>query len=189
VSFDEVNQMRFSLLALALSVASLCSLGSGAFAQSKDQDGYIATGEGIRYKKVAFINVKVYDITSYVKETPSSKSKEGMISLDADKKLSWKMLRTVDADKIRNALREAYAKNGYADKGKIEQLLGPITGDLKDGQAVSIRYDAAKKVTTLSVDNRTASVEGAEFMKATWSIWFGNIDQPALSEQLVSKLK
>jgi hypothetical protein len=176
--------MRFALSALfALSIAS------SAFAQSKDASGYFATGEGIRVKKVAFIKVKVYDITSYVKETPSAKSKEGMITLDADKKLSWKMLRTVDAEKIRNALREGYAKNGYADKAKIDQIVAPITGDLKDGAAVTISYDAAKKITTLTVDGRNASVEGADFMKATWSLWFGNIDQPALSEDLVSKLK
>jgi hypothetical protein len=176
--------MRYVLSAL-LAV----SLASSAFAQSKDKDGFIATGEGIRYKKVAFINVKVYDITSYAKEVPAGKSKEGMISLDADKKLAWKMLRSVEAEKIAKALREAYAKNGYGDKAKIEQLLTAFTGDLKDGSTVTISYDAGQKRTTVVAPNGHAAVEGVDFMKATWSIWFGNIDQPKLSEELVQNLK
>ena len=176
--------MRYVLSALLA-----LSLASTAFAQSKDKDGFIATGAGVRYKKVAFINVKVYDITSYAKELPSGKSKESMITLDVDKKLAWKMLRTVDAEKISKALREAYAKNSYTDKGKIDQLLAAFSGDLKEGAYVTISYDAAKKRTSVFAPNGQASVDGVDFMKATWSIWFGNIDQPKLSDELLQNLK
>src|SRR5581483_3923813 len=108
------SKILFALLALGVATP--------AFAVDKDKDGFYETGEGIRYKKVAFINVKVYDITSYAKALPASTSKDAMISLDADKKLAWRMLRTVDAEKIRNALREAFEKNGFTDKNKIEAL-------------------------------------------------------------------
>jgi hypothetical protein len=178
--------MRSKWLAAVLFAAAIPSV---ALAADKDKEGFFPTGEGIRYKKVAFINVKVYDITSYARELPASKSKEAMIQLDSDKKLSWKMLRSVDAEKIRNALREAYAKNGYTDKNKIESLLRPITRELKEGDTVIIRYDASTKKTTLAAEGASATVEGPEFMKATWSIWFGNIDQPTLSDKLIDNLK
>ena len=54
---------------------------------------------------------------------------------------------------------------------------------------VSITYDAAKKSTTIAVQNGgTATIEGADFMKATWSVWFGKIDQASLSDQLIKAL-
>lgn len=170
----------------ALLALTLTLFATSAFALDAN---FIKTGEGIRYKRVIGINIKVYDIVSSVKQAPPSKSKEAMIALDADKKLEWKMLRSVGAEKIRDALREAYEKNNYTDKAKIEALLAPISSELKDGATVTIAYDAASKTTTLSTGGKTASVAGVPFMKATWSIWFGNIDQPSLSEDLLKDLK
>jgi hypothetical protein len=177
-----------NLAALAL-VAATTFAALPARAADRDKEGYFTTGEGIRFKKVAFINVKVYDITSYAKELPSDKSKGGMIALDVDKKLSWKMLRTVDAEKIKHALREGFAKNGYTDTAKIDQLLSAFSGDLKEGTVVTIVYDAGAKKTTLYSDGKSTSVAGADFMKATWSLWFGNIDQPTLTDSLLKELK
>ncbi len=179
--------MRQLIVSLVL-VAS-AGLGGHARADGRDKDGYIATGEAVRTKKIAFVHVKVYDITSMVKELPAERSKEGMISLDAAKKLSWKMLRTVDAERFRNALREGYAKNGFTDTARIDRLLGPISGDVKEGSVVTIAYDPAQKRTTLYADGKEASVDGVAFMKATWSIWFGNIDDAALPERLIQNLK
>jgi hypothetical protein len=33
----------------------------------------------------------------------------------------------------------------------------------------------------------SATVPGEEFMKATWSIWFGKIDQPNLGDSLLNR--
>jgi hypothetical protein len=175
------TKIFFALLALGIATP--------AFAVDKNKEGFYETGEGIRFKKVAFINVKVYDITSYAKELPASTDKAAMISLDADKKLAWRMLRSVDSEKIRNALREGFAKNGYTDKAKIDQFIAPFQNELKDGSYVTIAYDAASKKTTVFVSGGKAVVEGADFMKATWSLWFGNIDQPDLSQKLIDNLK
>src|SRR6185437_14395823 len=113
--------MRTLLAVLALGLFAM-----PASALERGADGYFKTGEGIRYKKIAFINIKVYSIDHYMKDLPPSKSKDAVINADVDKKFSWKMLRTVDAEKIRNALREAYAKNGYNDAGKINQFIASI---------------------------------------------------------------
>jgi hypothetical protein len=117
----EVDMRRLSSLLL---LAALLLTPWAGRALEPDKDGFFHTGEGIRIKKVAFIHVKVYDIVSLVKQLPPSKSKEAMISLDADKKLAWKLLRTVDSEKIRKSLRESYAKNGYGEQSNAVQHRG-----------------------------------------------------------------
>jgi hypothetical protein len=168
-----------------LAVAALALFALPASALERGTDGYFHTGEGIRYKKIAFINIKVYEIDHAMKDLPQQKSKQAVIDADVDKRLHWKMLRSVDAEKIRNALREAYAKNGYNDSAKIASFVDSITKELKEGDSVTIRYDAAKKATTITSPGGTATVPGEEFMKATWSIWFGKIDQKNLGDELL----
>jgi hypothetical protein len=168
---------------LALSALMLLSLPAGAL--ERGGDGYFHTGEGVRYKKIAFINIKVYAIDHYMKDLPREKSKQAVIDADVDKRFSWKMLRTVDAEKIKNALREAYAKNGYGDTARIDSFVSSIAKELKEGDSVNIRYDAASKSTTISSPAGSATISGEAFMKATWSIWFGKIDQPALGDSLL----
>ena len=158
-----------------------------ASALERDRDGYFHTGDGIRVKKIAFINVKVYAIDHYMKDLPTQKSKQAVIDADVDKRFSWKMLRSVDAEKIKNALREAFAKNGYADAGKINPFVDALAKELKEGDSVTIRYDAARKTTTITSPAGSATIAGEEFMKATWSIWFGKIDQKDLGDSLLNR--
>jgi hypothetical protein len=169
----------------ALAAVALMALPASAL--ERDRDGYFHTGDGIRYKKVAFIHVKVYAIDHYMKDLPQQKSKQAVIDADVDKRISWKMLRSVDAEKIKNALREAYAKNGYGDAGKISSFVDSIAKELKEGDAVTIKYDAVKKSTTITSPAGSATVPGEEFMKATWSIWFGKIDQKDLGDSLLNR--
>ncbi len=175
--------------ALALAVFALL-FAPVARALDKGADGYFHTGDGIRVKTVAFITVKVYAIGHDMKELPAQKSKQAVIDMDTGKRFTWRMLRDVDAGKIQNALKEAFAMNGYADAGKIGQFTGAFTGDLKEGQYVTITYDADAKATTIRVlgGGGSATIAGADFMKAVWSIWFGKIDQPSLGDALISKI-
>lgn len=157
-------------------------------AAEKTADGFYRTGEAIRVKKIAFLHIKVYQIDSYAKELPPVKSKEAMISLNADKKLEWKMLRSVGAKKIKDAMREAYTLNGYHDGAKIDAIIAPFVDEVPNGGTVTISWDATRKVTTLSTGGRSASVAGEDFMRATWSIWFGRIDEPRLTDALLQQL-
>jgi hypothetical protein len=148
------------------------------------------TGSAIRVKSVAFIDVNVYEITHYMKELPATKSKQAVIEMETGKKFAWTMKRDVDHEKIQNALKEAFAMNGYSDAGKIGSFMGAFTSELKEKSHVNIVYDADKKATTVTVDGGgSATIEGSDFMKAVWSIWFGKIDQSKLGDQLISKLK
>lgn len=171
-----------ALVALAVSLPAL--------ALEKGADGFYMTGGGTRVKKVLIKNFDVYDIWSYTKELPAEKSRKAMIDLDADKKLLWKMKRDVDAEKIQNALTEAYGLNGCGGDARVAKIVGAVGHELKENEFVTIKYDAASKTTSISLSGGgSASASGADFMKCTWGIWFGNMpDQKSLGDQLISKL-
>ncbi|HEV8324345.1 MAG TPA: chalcone isomerase family protein [Myxococcota bacterium] len=158
-----------------------------AWALDRGADGFYHTGSGIRVKTVAFINVNVYEIHHYMKELPPAKTKAAVIDMDVDKKIGFKMLRDVDTDKIKNAFREGYERNGYTNTAKIDKLLSAFSGDeMTEGHWTSIVYSAATKKTTVTVQGGgTATVDGIDFMKGTWSIWLGKFDQPKLGDALI----
>lgn len=170
------------LAALAV-VFVLLLAGSGARA-----DDWTLTGSAIRVKRVAIVDVNVYAISHYMKSLPPAKTKQAVIEMDTGKKFVWTMKRDVDQEKIQNALKDAFAMNGYTDGGKIGQFTGAFRSELKEKGQVSIVYDADKKETTVSTGSGSATVGGADFMKAVWSIWLGKIDQPDMGDQLISKL-
>jgi hypothetical protein len=173
----------------SLVVLLLLTVVATAWGLDPDKNGWFNTGSGVRTKSVAFVTVKVYAIRHDMKQLPPEKSKRAVIDADVDKKITFKLLRDVDAEKIQNALREAYQMNGYGDQSKIGPFLGAMNKELKEGTYVTISYNAAAKTTSISVSNSgNASVAGADFMKATWSIWFGKIDQPSLGDAMISNM-
>jgi hypothetical protein len=145
------------------------------------------------------VNVKVYTITSIIKEKPKERSKAGMINAEVDKQFLLYMRRDVSTDKMKNAFREAFKLNGYGDGGKIEQFVGALgSGDVAEFDfkakpppppSLSIAYNAKAQTTTINVPGHgTATVGGVDFMKAVWSIWYGKIDQPQMGDQLIANL-
>ena len=176
-------------LSLTLVLALVC-LVANAFALERLSNGYYHTGDGVRQKKILFASVDVYAIGHEMKELPPAKTKQAVIDADISKRFIWKMKRDVDAEKIHNALSEAYAMNGYTDQAKIGQFLAVFQKELKENTIVTITYDADKKATTLAVQGSpgSATVPGVDFMKATWRIWFGKIDQPSLGDALINRL-
>ncbi|HWL84369.1 MAG TPA: chalcone isomerase family protein [Polyangiaceae bacterium] len=174
---------------LVLAVLSIVTLTANAFALERLSNGYYHTGDGVRQKKVLLITVDVYAIGHEMKELPPAKTKQAVIDADIGKRFIWKFKRDVPADKIRNALSEAYEMNGYNDKAKVAQFTNVFQAELKENSMVTITYDADAKATTLAVIGAgSATVPGVDFMKATWRIWFGKIDQPSLGDALISRL-
>ncbi len=150
---------------------------------------WIHTGSGIRVKTILFVDVNVYSINHYMKEKPAEKSKSAVVTAEVDKKFECKLLRDISGEKLQTAMKEAYARNGYTDTAKINKVLTAFPSELKEGQTFSIKYDAAAKTTTFTIGGQgSVSVDGNDFMKGTWNIWFGVIDQKKLGDQLISKL-
>jgi hypothetical protein len=169
-------------------LSTLAVAAAGAHALERDKEGWYHTGDGIRVKKVAFVGVKVYAIDHYMKELPPQRSKQAVIDAEVDKRITWRMLRTVDAERIKRAMREGFAQNGYRDTAKIEQVLAQVSGDLREGARIDIAYDAASKSTRLTFPTGKTVVSGSDFMHAVWSLWFGKIDQPGLGDALMAQI-
>lgn len=170
--------------------ALLCLLAvNSAFALERGKNGYYHTGDGIRVKSIAFLKLKIYVIGHDMRELPSAKTKRAVIDADVDKRISWRMLRDAGGDRLQGILRDSLAKNGYTDASKIGPFLGAFRGGLKENDTVVISYTAASKTTLVQVQGAApASLIGSDFMKAVWSIWFGNSDDPELGNALISKL-
>ena len=184
------NMNRRLSLSFLLTMVAAALLTFLVPASANAQGAWIHTGDAVRTKSVGPFTAKVYAIRHDMKEKPGSKSKQAVIDADVDKKFTWRMLRDVDSGKIKKALQDAFAMNGYGDGGKIGQFVGAFNKDeVKEDSAVVITYNAANKTTTIWVQNMgSATIAGADFMKAVWSIWFGKIDQPSMGDQLISKL-
>lgn len=172
-----------------VAVAVVLGTAATAIALEPGKDGWYNTGKGIRQKSIAMFTADVYEIQHVMKELPPAKSKAAVIAMDTDKKLTWIMLRDVGHEKMQDALRNGYAMNGFTDKAKIEAFAAAFDKEAKEGSRVAISYDSAKKATTIKVEGGgTATIEGVDFMRATWSIWFGKIDQDDLGDKLISAL-
>lgn len=179
-----MNRVRLSAL-FTLVLALFVTFASSAFA-----DGWVHTGDSVRTKSVGPFTAKVYAIRHDMKEKPSAKSKQAVIDAEVDKKFTWRMLRDVDSKKIQKALTEALQMNGMNDATKIGSFVGAFKQEeVKENTAVVISYNAAAKTTTIWVkDGGQATIEGVDFMKSAWGIWFGKIDQPSMGDQLISLL-
>ena len=179
--------MNFVRAKLPVLIAVLTALLVAAFPVRADE--WIHTGTSVRVKTIAFVDFDVYEISHFMKQAPAAKSKQAVINAEVSKKFTWKMLRDVDKEKIHDALKGAFAMNGYTDSAKINAFMAAFSGELKEGARVTIAYDPDKKSTSVSVGGGgSATVAGQDFMKAVWSIWFGKIDQPKMGDQLLSKL-
>jgi hypothetical protein len=170
------------------------TLALPAFAQDK----WVTTGSSLRVKSIGPFTAKVYTITHLMKGRPTERSKRGIIDAEVDKQFQLFFQRDVDAEKIKGAFKEGFEKNGYTDQAKIARFIGAVgTGDvveynaktMKGQPSISIAYSADSKTTTINVPGHgSAKVEGSDFMKATWSIWYGRIDQPSMGDQLMVSL-
>ena len=177
----------------AFLVALVCLFAAGIAsgrALEPGKDGLFLTGKGVRVKKILFVDVEVYAISHHMRELPVQKSRRAVIDADTDKRFVWRMLRDVESEKVRETLKEAYERNGYTDQLRLSRALEAFLGDLKEGTVVTIAYRKDAKTTTINVGGKTTKIDGENFMRATWGVWFGKMpDQPRLGDELISNLQ
>jgi Chalcone isomerase-like len=160
-----------------------------ASAVAREANGYYLTGTGVRQKEVALFSVDVYVISHYMRDLPPTKTKGAVIAADVDKMFALRMLRELSAAQIQSALRDSFAANGYDNRAKINAFVTAVGKPLPKGATITIRYDAATQTTTASAKgNQPISIPGVDFMRATWSIWLGRIDQDGLGEALIERI-
>jgi hypothetical protein len=162
---------------------------ASTLARAGQPDGFSRTGSGIQTANHWPFTIEVFAISHECKRPPARKTRQAMIELEADKRFSLRMLRDIDAAKLRAGLRDGYRRNHYDDDARIGQFLSALSGALPQGKQLWITYDASRKSTRLTVDGGgTAVVDGPTFMKATWSIWFGLSKPAELGDALIKDL-
>jgi hypothetical protein len=170
---------------LSIVVAIVLRSSSAAAAEA----AWHRTGDGVMRTRVAFIPVDVFAVGHDMKCLPDHKSKAEVIASDCDKRFVWRALRNIDKDDIRDSLRQAYHAVDYRDAGKVERALSIFASGIKEGESVTISYDAAGQRTIFAQKHGgSVDISGVNFMKATWSLVFANGDMNELGDALLSRL-
>lgn len=188
--------MQITRRKLALFLATLAALVLGITVASADD--WTLTGTGMRVKTVVLVDVNVYEISHFMKGglpeagKSAADKKKAMIDANVPKKFVWTVKRDLPQEKVQAAIKDGFSMNGYANQGKIDKYLAAFAGELKEGSKVTIEYTPGMAsdagVTKVTTGVGSASIDGADFMKGVWSIWFGKIDPPSLGDKLVSKI-
>jgi hypothetical protein len=155
-----------------------------------------ATGVGLREK--TFLSVDVYLIASYIcskatieGEEPKDKAKQ-LVELDVNKRLVMDLTRGFSAKKLKNAFSEVIEKN-YEDmsvfQADMDTFLAYFTKDAEEGDNLVFDYQPQVGLTTIVNGETKGVIKNFAFVKALWTVWFG--EKPAdkgMRENLVTNL-
>ncbi len=171
--------MKKSLAALVvIAIILSCNAFAASLKGVEMKDQIVAEGEslslqGIGLRKKFLFSVYVGGL--YL--TTPTKDAAAAINADEPKRISMTFLRDVDADNIKKAFKEGFETNSpeaaKTQSAKIETFLGLFKEEFKEGETVNITYLPATGVTAEKGGKVLGTVEGAEFMKAVFTIWLG----------------
>lgn len=150
---------------------------------------FISTGEGVQTAAHWPFTIELFTVTHEMKVLPAAHTRQAIADSDTDKRITLRMLREIEVQYLKTGLKDRYQLNGYTGFSEIDQLLKPLDmPTLAPGATITISYDATEKRTTLTQGANSASVEGTDFMQATWRIWFGHSKPASLGDQLINKI-
>ncbi len=153
----------------------------------------VATGVALREK--TFLKVDVYTIVSYVKKGASlgENKAEGLLNLDEPKLLQMDLTRGFSSDKLKNAFSEVIEDNFEdmsAFQSDMDTFLAYFTKDAEEGDRITFTWWPADGLTTNLNGTDVGKITNVEFMKALWTVWFG--EEPAnddMRDALVAAVK
>lgn len=172
--------MRRLLLATALAAilptdAALAAACRGVrFADSVDVDGRALVLNGLGLRLATLLEVKVYVAALYV--AAPSRDASRVLAAGAPKRLELHFLRDVDADDLKAAWDEGFARNASAQlpalRAQVAQLKGWMS-NLRAGQRLVLTQRADGAIA-VEVDGKLAgSLEGEGLAAALFSLWLG----------------
>lgn len=128
-------------------------------------------GVGVRKKFV----VSVYLGALYL-ATPTREA-EAAIAADEPKRVVMHFVHsTVGADQIREALAEGFRNNAGTSpelKERIDRFIASVDEDLREGDTLSFTYVPGAGTESVVKGRSRGITEGADFMRALWSVWLG----------------
>jgi len=140
----------------------------------------VVTGVALREK--TFLKVDVYTIVSYVKKGASlgEDKAAGLLNLEEPKMLQMDLTRGFSNSKLKNAFSDVIEDN-YEDlsafQSDMDTFLAYFTADAEEGDKLVFAYCPAEGLTTSLNGTELGVITNAEFMKALWTVWFG--EEPA----------
>lgn len=135
-----------------------------------------ATGVGLREK--TFMKVDVYTIVSYMDADAVLEGDPGeaLCALEAPKRIRMDLRRGFSRDKLVNSFVEGIEKNvGDTSpiEAEMETFLAYFTRDAQDGDLIIFDYCPVTGLTTTLNGEELGTIETFEFVRAMWSVWFG----------------
>lgn len=152
-----------------------------------------ATGVGLREK--TFLKVNVYTIVSYMSTKGELTGEDkGLALLEGKfcKQLQMDLLRGFSKEKLINSFKEVIEKN-YADTSAFDAdmatFFGYFTGDAEENDVLLFNYNPMTGLETTLNGEVKGTIENFEFVKALWTVWFGEeCASDGLKEELLKAL-
>ncbi len=180
-----------TLMGLALLLLIAIPLTALAVTEPKTETAYddaitvngvdlVATGVALREK--TFLKVDVYTIVSYMKKGAAlgENKAASLLALEEPKMLQMDLTRGFSNKKLKNAFSEVIEDN-YEDlspfKDDMDTFLAYFTADAEEGDKLVFAFCPAEGLTTSLNDKELGVITNVEFMKALWTVWFG--EEPA----------
>lgn len=134
-------------------------------------DTLVLNGMGLR--KATMFAVKVYVSALYLPER--SGNAEKILAADGAWRQVLHFVRDVDGSDIRDAYDEGFEKSTGDNLGAMQQRVNALKAaipDLKEGQVLSYSYQPGQG-TLIKVDDKSSTIEGADFAEALLTISIG----------------
>lgn len=162
-------------LALLPAAAHAASRAGVSLPDTQEVGGKTLVLNGLGIRQATVLNFNVYVAGLYLeKKTGDAKA---IIDSDAPKQILMHFIRDVSADDIREAYDEGFEKNAGGKLGAIEARVKKLNGwmaDMKKGDRMSITYVPGKGTTVNIRGKDQGTIEGADFAKVMFAIFFGS---------------
>jgi chalcone isomerase-like protein len=127
-------------------------------------------GMGLR-KKVVF---KVY-VAGFYLETPT-KAPEAILASDQIRRMDLRVLRSLKAAQVTEAIEEGFEKNSKAQMGALKDRLAKFSAmfsNVAEGDEILMTYVPGKGTSVSVRGVEKGTVEGKDFADALFAVWLG----------------
>ncbi len=165
-----------ALMTVLVAPAQSASVKGVDFPEGVTIDGRECRLNGLGVRTKFFVSVYIGAV--YL-ATPT-RDAAALIAADEPKRLVMHFLHSkVTSAQLRETWTEGFHANSAAEMGRIKErvdaYLSYFDEDILKGETIVITYIPGRG-TEVAIKGKTrGSIEGADFMKALFAIWFGNV--------------
>ncbi|MBI4703386.1 MAG: chalcone isomerase family protein [Deltaproteobacteria bacterium] len=163
-----------AFLLLAALPAAAAERAGVSFPDTEKVGSRVLVVNGLGVREVTFLGIDVYVAALYLPAKTTEPSR--ILDADAEKKIVMHFVRDVPREKIVEAFSQGFANNAGRDlpklKTRIDKLIGWFTPATKS-QRAAFSYEPGKGLSVVLAGSQKGVIEGADFARAFFAIWFG----------------